>query len=94
MTGVLGLGSSNKRPLLGPPVYDWGSLSGTKQLNKRPLLGPPVYDWGSLSGTKQLKSLDMSRAPGNIPGYPCLGHGLILGLVPWWIRPQKCSEAN
>jgi hypothetical protein len=49
---------------------------------------------GSWSGTKQLKSLDMSRAPGHLQGYPCLGHGLILGLVPWWIRPQKCSEAT
>jgi hypothetical protein len=47
-----------------------------------------VYDWGSWSGTKQLKSLDMSRAPGHVPGYPCLVHGLILGLVPWWIRPR------
>jgi hypothetical protein len=93
MTGVLGLGPSNKRPLLGPPVYDWGSWSGTKQ-QKTLVLGPPVYDWGSWSGTKQLKSLDMSRAPGHGPGYPCLGHGLILGLVPWWIRPQKCSGAT
>jgi hypothetical protein len=45
-------------------------------------LGPPVYDyWGSWSGTKQLKPLDMSRAPGHGPGYPCLGQGF-LGLGP------------
>jgi hypothetical protein len=30
--------------------------------------------WVSWSGTKRLKSLDMSRAPGLGPGYPCLGH--------------------
>jgi hypothetical protein len=30
--------------------------------------------WVSWSGTKRLKSLDMSRAPGLSPGYPCLGH--------------------
>jgi hypothetical protein len=30
--------------------------------------------WESWSGTKHLKSLDMSRALGLNPGYPCLGH--------------------
>jgi hypothetical protein len=30
--------------------------------------------WVSWSGTKHLKPLDMSRAPGHGPGYPCLGH--------------------
>jgi hypothetical protein len=30
--------------------------------------------WVSWSGTKRLKSLDMSRALGLGPGYPCLGH--------------------
>jgi hypothetical protein len=33
------------------------------------------------SGTKHLKTLDMSRAPGLGPGYPCLGHW-VLGLGP------------
>jgi hypothetical protein len=48
--------------------------------------------WVSWSGTKQLKSLDMSRAPGLGPGYPCLGHGF-LGLGPSMLKSLDMSRA-
>jgi hypothetical protein len=64
----------SRAPGLGPlPGASW---SGTKQLNHA-MPGA----WESWSGTKHLKSLDMSRAPGLDPGYPCLGHW-VLGLGP------------
>jgi hypothetical protein len=67
-------------PCLGHRV----SWSGTKYLKPLDMSRAPGHGmpgaWVSWSGTKQLKSLDMSRAPGHGPGYPCLGHGLILGL--------------
>jgi hypothetical protein len=48
--------------------------------------------WESWSGTKHLKSLDMSRAPGLDPGYPCLGHW-VLGLGPRDKDPRQMSRA-
>ena len=77
-------------------MHSWGSWSGTKQLEpwKKTPMRPPVDDWGSSSWTKQYKSLDMSRAPGCVLGYPCLKHGLILGLVPWWIGPRDMFWGN
>jgi hypothetical protein len=69
-----------EKTLMRAPSIRLGFLVNN-QGNKRPLLGLPVYDWGSWSGTKQLKPLDMSRAPGHGPRYPCLGHGF-LGLGP------------
>jgi hypothetical protein len=29
-----------------------------------------------------------SRAPGCVPGNPCLVLGLILGCVPWWLMME------